>query len=251
VPGGAEKCGVARDLYEVLGVRHDADPETIKAAYRALARELHPDVAAADIAAERFREVAEAYAVLSDERSRRLYDRLGWRGRGGGLAPRRGVARIYASDPRAFVEDLESVIASAVGRRPAQAPEPTRVVGEVELDAYEAHVGARRSVEVPEPQLCLACGGTGRRRAVSQRDSGRFLALNECPACGGKGETEASRSIRITIPPRSQDRDRIPVAPDAVAVVRIVPPPQRLGVRIAALAGFLAAVAFLLYLLSV
>lgn len=245
---------MTRDLYEVLGVRRDADPETIKTAYRALARELHPDVAPGNGGAERFREVAQAYAILSDERSRQLYDRLGWRGRGGGLQPRRGVARIYAANPRAFVEDLESVIAAAVGRRPARGPEPEsepmRVVGEVELDAYEAHVGTRRSVEVPEARPCAACGGVGRRRAVSDRDAGRFLALEECPDCRGMGEVETSHPTRITIPPGSQDRDRIPVAPDAVAVVRIVPPPQRLGVRIAALAGFLAAVAFLIYLVS-
>jgi molecular chaperone DnaJ len=239
---------MARDLYEVLGVRRDADGETIKVAYRALARELHPDVSVADGAAERFREVSEAYAVLSDERSRRLYDRLGWRGRGGGLAPRRGVARVYASNPKAFIEDLESVIGAAVGRRPAK--EPTRVVGEVEVDAYEAHVGAARSVEVDVPQPCAACGGTGRRRAVSNIEAGRLLALDECPDCRATGQMEASRRMEITVPPGSQDLDRIPVGPDAVAIVRIVPPPQRIGVRVAALVGFLAAVAFLLFLLS-
>jgi molecular chaperone DnaJ len=239
---------MARDLYEVLGVRRDADTETIKVAYRALARELHPDVSAADGASERFREVSEAYAVLSDERSRRLYDRLGWRGRGGGLAPRRGVARVYASNPKAFIEDLESVIAAAVGRRPAK--EPKRVVGEVEVDAYEAHVGATRSVEVDVPQPCAACSGIGRRRAVSNLEAGRLLALDECPECRGTGQVEASRRIEITVPPGSQDLDGIPVGPEAVAIVRIVPPPQRIGVRVAALAGFLAAVGFLLFLLS-
>lgn len=171
------------DLYEVLGVGPDADDEAIKQAYRVLARELHPDVSSHDESGERFREATEAYAVLSDEDSKGLYDRLGWRGRGGGIAPRRGMAKVYASNPRAFLHDLESVIAAAAGRRPAK--EPTRVVGEVELDAYEAHIGATRSVEVGETQTCHACAGAGRRRVVENRESGRFVSLDECTECGG------------------------------------------------------------------
>jgi molecular chaperone DnaJ len=239
---------VARDLYEVLGVSPDADDAEIKLAYGELARILHPDVSSREADGERFREVGEAYAVLSDEKSRRLYDRLGWRGRGGGLAPRRGAARVYASNPRALFEDLESVIAAAMGRRSEK--EPTRVVGEVELDAYEAHTGATREVRLGETEPCAGCNGTGRLRVVSDVDSGRFLSLSDCPECGGTGEVARDRPSEITVPPRSRDLDRVPVGPEAVAILRLVPPRERLALRLAATAALLAAIGFLLFLLA-
>src|SRR5918992_3395035 len=77
-----------RDYYEVLGVRRDAAPGEIKKAFRRLARELHPDVSDAPDAQERFRQVAEAYEVLSKRETRELYDRYGHAGlREGGFRP--------------------------------------------------------------------------------------------------------------------------------------------------------------------
>jgi curved DNA-binding protein CbpA len=73
-----------RDLYEILGVPRGADEETLRNAYRDRARELHPDVSKAPDAEERFRELSHAYDVLSKPRSRLLYDRLAYRGPGGG-----------------------------------------------------------------------------------------------------------------------------------------------------------------------
>ncbi|MGZ8794282.1 MAG: DnaJ domain-containing protein [Gaiellaceae bacterium] len=240
---------MARDLYDVLGVDRGAGDEEIKHAYRALARELHPDVASEDDeGGERFREVTEAYAVLADEESRRLYDRLGWRGRGSGISPRRGAARTYASNPRAFLEDLESIISASAGRRSEK--EPTKVVGEVELDAYQAHLGATRQVEVGVSQPCAACDGLGRRKAVAHREAGRFLSLEDCPDCGGTGQTRADRPVDVTVPPRTRDQDRIPLGPDEVAVVRIVPAREKVAIRIAASVALLAAIGFLLYLLA-
>jgi curved DNA-binding protein CbpA len=72
------------DLYDVLGVSRDADPDELRAAYRDRARELHPDVSGDPEAEQRFRELSHAYAVLSKPRSRLLYDRLAYRGPGGG-----------------------------------------------------------------------------------------------------------------------------------------------------------------------
>ena len=73
-----------RDLYEILGVPRGADDETLRNAYRSRARELHPDVSKDPDAEERFRELSHAYDVLSKPRSRLLYDRLAYRGPGGG-----------------------------------------------------------------------------------------------------------------------------------------------------------------------
>ena len=72
------------DLYDLLGVARDADPDEIRAAYHRRAHELHPDVSDDPKAEERFREVSHAYSVLSKPRSRLLYDRLAYRGPGGG-----------------------------------------------------------------------------------------------------------------------------------------------------------------------
>jgi DnaJ-class molecular chaperone len=238
---------VARDYYDVLGVGQDADADAVKQAYRALARELHPDVSAGNDG-ERFREVTEAYSVLSDDRSRRLYDRLGWRGRGSRIAPRKGTARLYASNPRAFLEDLETIVATALGRPPEK--KLTRIVGEVEIDAYEAYLGAARSVDVDEPQPCEACAGLGRRKLVSKRESARFLSVVDCPDCEGSGKVEAARPVDVTVPPRARHLDRIPVGPEEVAIVRIVPPEDRLAIRLAASVALLAAIGFLLFLLA-
>jgi curved DNA-binding protein CbpA len=71
-----------RDLYEILGVPRGADEETLRSAYRSRARELHPEVSKDPDAEERFRELSHAYDVLSKPRSRRLYDRLAYRGDG-------------------------------------------------------------------------------------------------------------------------------------------------------------------------
>jgi len=240
---------VARDLYDVLGVDRGAGDEEIKQAYRALARELHPDVSTeGEEDGERFREVTEAYAVLADEESRRLYDRLGWRGRGGGISPRKGSARTYASNPRAFIEDVESILSASVGRKAEK--EPTKVVGEVELDAYEAHLGATRRVEVGASEPCAACDGVGRLKAVAHRESGRFLSLEKCPDCGGTGQIQADRPVDVTVPPRTRDQDRIPLGPEEVAVVRVGPARERVAIRVAASLALLAAIGFLLYLLA-
>jgi DnaJ-class molecular chaperone len=194
------------DFYEVLGVRRDADQETIKRAFRARSRGLHPDVSSDPQAPARFRAISEAYRVLSRPESRRLYDRFGCRGRGRGLERRR--PRVYATSTREFLRDLESLISAALGQ--PQEQRPAEVVATVELDPYEAHVGAVRSVHV-----------------------------------AGKQEARD-----VPVPPRVRDLDRVFVGPDQVAIVRIVPVQERNLVRTAALAGLVIALGFLLFLLA-
>lgn len=237
---------MARDYYEVLGVRRDADPEAIKHAYRALSRVHHPDVSADPEADERFHELSEAYSVLSRTESRRLYDRFGWRGKGRGFERR--PVRVYHADKRGLLQDLESLIVSAAGGRPSR--EPARVVADLELDAYEAHIGATRRVEVGEARQCEACEGSGRRKLVAQCDSARFLSFDECEECGGTGMAEERRAVDVPVPPRARDLDPVRVGPEEVAIVRIVPPRERPAVRAAALAGLLLALGFLLFLLA-
>jgi molecular chaperone DnaJ len=237
---------MARDFYEVLGVRRDADHDAIKQAFRSRSRALHPDVSSDPEASQRFREVSEAYTVLSRPESRRLYDRFGWRGRGRGFERR--PARVYASNRRGLLHDLELLLSSAAGKE--QDGEPTEVVASVELDPYEAHTGTTRRLEVAAEKPCAACDGSGRRRVVSERDSGRFLSLVDCSDCGGAGVAGEKESLELPVPPRVRNLDRVRIGPRQVAIVKIVPARDRLGVRALAFAGLLSALGFLLFLLS-
>jgi len=111
------------DLYEVLGVSRDADPEELKAAYHARARELHPDVSGDAEAEARFREVSHAYAVLSKPRSRLLYDRLAYRGPGGGGfgPPHEGVGKPTRESAHLSNDELVDWVFTA---EPTSAAEP-------------------------------------------------------------------------------------------------------------------------------
>jgi DnaJ-class molecular chaperone len=143
-----------RDYYEVLGVRRDADRDEMKAAFRRLARELHPDVNDHDPdAEEKFKEAAEAYEVLSDPERRRAYDAYGHEGlRGNGFAPGAGFGTI---------EDIFEAFFSGRGIR--FTPGPMRgqdLVHQVEITAVDAMLGA--TIGIPghegERQIALPSG---------------------------------------------------------------------------------------------
>ena len=132
-----------RDYYEVLGVPETADGEQISRAFRRLARDLHPDVSDSPAAEERFREVSAAYSALSKPRSRFLYDRFGFRGRGAGF------------------ED-------------GHFPGAPSVLGEVELEQYEAARGVRREVQIVDADLCRTCDGSGAAPGTEVRTCERW-----------------------------------------------------------------------------
>jgi len=186
-----------RDYYELLGVGRDADEGEIKKAFRRLARELHPDVSDAPDAQERFREVVEAYEVLSKAETRELYDRYGHAGlRSGGFQPGHfdfgSLSDLFAAF---FGDDL---IGGRVRARGAD------LVADVEIELVEAATGAVREVPfrvaVPcthcggdgaepgtEITTCPTCGGTGRLQQVSRSVFGEFVRTQACPTCGGSG----------------------------------------------------------------
>src|SRR5213592_2523873 len=129
-----------RDYYELLGVSRDASDAEIKKAFRGLARELHPDVSQAPDAEERFREVAEAYEVLSKSETRELYDRYGHPGlRSGGFTPGHfdlgNLADIFSAF---FGDDL-----FVGGGRSRQRSRGADVAAEVEVELVEAAKGAK------------------------------------------------------------------------------------------------------------
>src|SRR5215212_10784566 len=132
-----------RDYYELLGVGRNADEQEIKRAFRKLARELHPDVSEAPDAGERFREVAEAYEVLSKSETREVYDRYGHAGlRGGGFEPGHfdfgSLSDIFSAF---FGDDL-----FGVGGRAASRARGADVAAEIEIELVEAATGVARQV---------------------------------------------------------------------------------------------------------
>lgn len=257
-------AAVKRDYYEVLGLPRDADGDAIKRAFHSLARDWHPDVADAPDAEERFRELAEAYAVLSKREARLLYDRYGYRGRGN----------------QGFDEALWEA-------RPPAAARGDNVHLGIELRSFEAKEGARKvvtydaaarckacmgrgSVGLPDPE-CEYCGGTGRKRTVSSLEVANLLQLEPCPAClaeecsqcGGAGTVLAERRIRLLVPPGVQDGTQLRVggegndagagsiSGDLLVRVKVLPPPRDPRVvRYAALVLLIVAIATLvLYVL--
>jgi molecular chaperone DnaJ len=186
-----------RDYYELLGVARGADEGEIKKAFRRLARELHPDVSDVPDAEERFREVVEAYEVLSKPETRELYDRYGHAGlRSGGFEPGHfdfgSLSDLFAAF---FGDDL------IAGRGRSRGPD---LAADVEIELVEAASGVTREVpfrvavtcahcggEGAEPgteiTTCPTCGGAGRLQQVSRSVFGEFVRTATCATCGGSG----------------------------------------------------------------
>ena len=229
------------DYYEVLGVARGADAAEIKRAFRARARQLHPDVSSDPDAEDRFRELADAYAALSKP------------------ARAAAVRPLRLSRPRRM-----DGVAAALRQRASW--------GSVELGFYEAARGGRRTVRyatrVDCPACatgpCLACDGRGTTRESIDEGDIRVLQLVTCVVCGGTGRAavscercagsgriEVEREAEVTIPSGVENGARVPVGPDGEhVVVRVRPQPRDpAALRLAAALGLVAAVAFLLFLL--
>ena len=186
-----------RDYYEILGVARDATEQDVKKAFRRLARELHPDVSDAPDAEERFRQVAEAYEVLSNRERRDLYDRFGHAGlRGRGFQPGHfdfgSLSDLFSAF---FGDDLFT----GTQRRSRGAD----LLAQIEIELAEAATGTSRRVpfevavtcgrcsgEGAEPgspvTTCQTCGGSGQLQQVSRSLFGEFIRAQTCPQCGDR-----------------------------------------------------------------
>jgi molecular chaperone DnaJ len=217
-----------RDYYEVLGVGRNATADDLKRSYRKLAREYHPDVNRGDGAEERFKEINEAYEVLSDPDRRAAYDRFGHAANGmGGAGDPFGFG---GGSP--FGDLFESFFGAATqGRRRSAPARGQDLQVTVDLSFEEAVFGAEKQVELTrletcedchgtkmrdgkEPPRCSNCNGTGEVRRVQQTILGQFMTAtpcstcrgegvqitDPCPRCRGRGRTTQVRTITVTIP---------------------------------------------------
>ena len=220
-----------KDYYEILGVQRSATPDELKTAFRNLARQYHPDVNKSPDAEERFKEINEAYAVLSDTDKRAAYDRYGVEGLNGmGGIP--NYADIDLSDI------LEGLFGFGFGgggssRRSRNAPRRGADLSTVlQLTFEEAIFGTDKEIEITRDETCSACHGSGSEpgsgptrcttcngqgevRTVRQSIFGSMVQVVTCPSCSGKGEVISNpcktcrgrglerRTIRkvVTIPP--------------------------------------------------
>lgn len=230
---------VRRDYYEVLGVPRDASTEEIKRAFRRLAMKYHPDRNRSPDAEARFKEINEAYEVLSDPEKRAAYDRFGH----DGLQAGADFGRPFEGFRFGGFGDIFDAFfgAASAMRREAQRGADRRL--ELELDLAEAAFGCEKEVEVTRvercprcggngcepgtrPTACPSCGGNGQVRRVHRSFFGQFINVATCPQCQGEGSVIAhpcrdcrgsgrlrrSRRLRIQVPPGVDDGTQMRVS---------------------------------------
>ncbi len=219
--------------YQTLGVAKDAEQDEIKKAYRKLARELHPDRNPGDKQAEeKFKQVQEAYSVLSDPDKRKQYDAgPSMFGGGGG----------FRFDPSSFREggfgSFGDILSDLFGRGgPQQRQRGRDLEAEVRLSFDQAVSGTQVSVSVPKEEACPTCGGSGAKPGTSPRTcpscqgrgiesegqgmfsisqpcsqcGGRGMVIDEpCATCGGAGTTHQVKRYRVKVPAGVKDGSRI------------------------------------------
>ena len=192
-----------RDYYETLGVPRDADEKKIKAAYRKLARKWHPDLHTGkdkERAEEKFKEINEAYEVLSDPDKRAKYDRLGSNWRNGDQFDPGDMGSTYyysgdfnPADFQGFSDFFASIFGSSKpGYRGTSTfyDGPMRgqdIESEIELTLEEAYHGGNKSLRLSTGKVCGECNGRG------------IVGRTICTTCGGTGSVSALRNIEVKI----------------------------------------------------
>lgn len=236
-----------RDYYEVLGVSRDCSEAELKAAFRKLAMQHHPDRNPGDTQCEqRFKEINEAYDVLKDSEKRAAYDRFGHAAfEQGGMGGGHGFGADFGST---FADIFEGIFGMGGGRGRSSGRErgsDLRYNMEIGLD--EAYTGKTAQIRIPtsvtceacsgsgarpgtKPKTCSTCGGHGRVRHAQgfftlERTcpscQGRGQVIDDpCPNCSGAGRVTRDRTLTVNIPPGVEDGTRIRLAGEGEAGLR-------------------------------
>jgi molecular chaperone DnaJ len=229
---------VSQDLYELLGVDRDADGDTIKKAYRRLARQYHPDVNPDPAAQDRFKEISHAYEVLSDQNKRAAYDRGGdpFGGMGSGFGQGAGFS---------FTDIMDAFFGGQAGGGQGRGPRPRERRGQdalirLEVELAEAAFGVTRELKVDTAVLCSTCHGEGAAPGthpvpcetchgvgevahVQRSFLGEIRTLRPCAACrgfgtiipdpcrecSGDGRVRSRRTLTVKIPAGVDDGTRV------------------------------------------
>jgi molecular chaperone DnaJ len=263
------------DYYKTLGVKRDAKPDEIKKAYRRLARKYHPDVNPGDKSAEeRFKQVSEAFDVLSDAKKKAVYDRFGQysdnladaaaRGAGPGAAYSGGAPFDFSGFDwgstttgggagSSFRDIFADLFGSARSEKEPPRPQPQRgsdIEMPLSISFEEAITGLTTNITVNRSEQCSRCHGAGDTGgAVSicstckgsgqvQRAGGRLRFTQECPDCGGTGKRRPPCSLckgKGTLPKTETVKVRIPAGVDTGSRVRV--PAKGEGGKLGAPAG--------------
>lgn len=232
---------MSADYYDVLGVSRDATPEEIKKAYRKLAMKYHPDVADAPDAADKFKEIGEAYEVLHDPNKRAMYDR-GGNPMGGGGFP--GGSYGFSGGGFDFTNLVDAMFGGQTQRGPKSRVQRGRdSLVRVTLSLAEAAFGITKEVKVDtavicpkctgsgaqagsEPVTCGTCHGAGEVVAVQRSFLGEIRTSQPCPTChgygtvipepcgecSGEGRVRTHRTINVKIPAGVDSGNRVQLA---------------------------------------
>ncbi|WP_217513633.1 molecular chaperone DnaJ [Vibrio metschnikovii] len=237
-----------RDFYEVLGVSRDASERDIKKAYKRLAMKFHPDRNPGDAsAADKFKEVKEAYEILTDPQKKAAYDQYGHRAfeQGGGGFGGGGFSGGGADFGDIFGDVFGDIFGG--GRRGGGAPRPQRGADlryNMELTLEEAVRGCSKEIEIPTLVHCDSCDGSGAKKGTSaqtcgtchghgqvQMRQGFFAVQQTCPTCHGKGKIikdpcnvchgqgrkQKTKTLNVKIPAGVDTGDRIRLANEGEA----------------------------------
>ncbi|MEL6663915.1 MAG: molecular chaperone DnaJ, partial [Pseudomonadota bacterium] len=231
-----------RDYYEILGVERGVSDKALKSAYRKLAMKYHPDQNAGDAEAEeKFKEVGEAYAVLSDAAKRAAYDRFGHAAFENGGAGGPGGNPFGGMDPSDIFDSIFGQMfgGGAGGRRRGGPQRGADLRYDMDISLEEAFRGVDKTITVPSrqscgtcdgsgaapgssPSTCGHCGGSGRVRAqqgiftmerTCPRCSGRGQVITDpCKTCSGTGQVVENRELSVKIPAGVESGMRIRLA---------------------------------------